>query len=88
MSGRVGEAPGPAASRPAAVPTASARPAGPVLVDIRRVTLDGYSAGRRTHFARELATRLAGRGVPEEAARRAAEAICDAAEARLGGTRG
>jgi hypothetical protein len=48
------------------------------------VTLDGYSPGAREHFAQALAERIARHGVPAVAAARAAEAILDAADARLG----
>jgi hypothetical protein len=58
----------------------------PVNVDIRRVTLDGYSPGQREHFAASIQAQLAGLGTPEAAARQAAEAIMAAADARLAGT--
>jgi hypothetical protein len=60
----------------------------PVHLDIGRITLDGYSRGRRDHFARAIQAQLTGRGAPEAAARRAAETILDSVDARLGGTRG
>jgi hypothetical protein len=60
----------------------------PVHLDIRQITLDGYSPGRRDHFARAIQSRLASRGAPQAAARQAAEAILDSVDARLGGTRG
>ena len=61
-----------------------AGPAGPVRLDIRQITLDGYSPGRRDHFSRALAAELAGRGAPEAAAWQAAEAILTAVDAQLG----
>jgi predicted chitinase len=58
----------------------------PVQIDIQQVTLHGYAPGQRDYFAGELRARLTARGVPDEAARQAAEAILDTADARLGGT--
>lgn len=52
-------------------------------LDIRRVTLDGYSPRRRAHFARALTTQLARRGAPAAQARQAAESILDEVDARL-----
>jgi hypothetical protein len=52
-------------------------------LDIRRVTLDGYSPRRREHFARALTTQLARRGAPAGQARQAADAILDAVDGRL-----
>jgi hypothetical protein len=57
-----------------------------INLDIRRITLDGYSSGQRAHFAASIQAQLAGRGTPEVAARHAAEAILAAADARLAGT--
>jgi hypothetical protein len=57
---------------------------GLIRLDIQRVTLDGYSPGRRDHFARGLQARLAAEGAPETAARQAAEAILAAIDARAG----
>jgi hypothetical protein len=57
-----------------------------INLDIRRITLDGYSSGQRAHFAASIQAQLAGRGTPEAAARQAAEAILAAADARLAGT--
>lgn len=62
----------------------SRQPAGQVRLDIRRVTLDGYSPGQRDHFARELQVRLTSRGAPEAVARRAVEEILAAVDARMG----
>jgi hypothetical protein len=59
-----------------------------VRLDIRRVTLDGYSPGARDAFARGLERQLARRGAPAAAARQAATAILDAVDARLGADRG
>lgn len=67
----------------------SARPepgrqqAQPVRLDIRQVTLDGYTAGLREQFARTLRARLTGHGAPAAAAQQAAEAILDAVDATL-----
>jgi hypothetical protein len=58
---------------------------GAVRLDIRQVTLAGYSSGRREHFAQALTGQIARRGAPAEQARRAAEAILDAVDARLAG---
>ena len=60
----------------------------PINIDIRRITLHGYSPGHREHFAASIQAQLTGRGAPEAAARQAAEAILDSVDARLGGTRG
>jgi hypothetical protein len=60
-------------------------PEGAVRLDIRQVTLEGYSPGRREHFAQALTGQIARRGAAAEQARRAAEAILDAVDARLGG---
>jgi hypothetical protein len=73
---------GPGTARAAAGPANSARG---VRLDIRRVTLDGYSPLRRKHFAQALTAQLTRRGAPAEQAHRAAEAILDAVDARLGG---
>jgi hypothetical protein len=62
-----------------------ASPARGVRLDIRRVTLDGYSPHRREHFAQALTAQIARRGTPAEQARQAAAAILDAVDARLGG---
>ena len=59
-----------------------------IRLDIRRVTLHGYSPAARDQYARELAGRLARRGVPSDAAVRAADAILDAVDARLGAAGG
>jgi hypothetical protein len=61
-----------------------------VRLDIRRVTLDGYSPGARDHFTRALAQQLTRRGAPAAVAARAATAILDAVDAKLeaGGGRG
>jgi hypothetical protein len=59
--------------------------AGAVRLDIRQVTLEGYSPGRREHFAQTLTGQIKRRGAPAEQARRAAEAILDAVDARLAG---
>jgi hypothetical protein len=59
-----------------------------INLDIRRITLHGYSAGQREHFAASIQAQLAGRGAPEAVARQAAEAILDSVDERLGGTRG
>lgn len=82
-SGRAGDAvpPGPARAQPE-----PANPARGVRLDIRRVTLDGYSPRRREHFGQALTVQLTRRGAPAEQARRAAEAILDAVDARLGGS--
>lgn len=57
---------------------------GPGLrLDIGRVTLHGYSPGRRDRFATAIAARLTGHGVAAEAARQAAEAILALVDARL-----
>lgn len=60
----------------------------PINLDIRRITLDGYSAGQRAHFTASIQAQLAGHGAPQTVARQAAEAILDSVDARLGGTRG
>jgi hypothetical protein len=65
----------------------SALPANGVHIDIRRVTLDGYSPGQREHFASELQARIAAHGAPDAAARQAAEAILAAVDAQMGGAR-
>jgi hypothetical protein len=65
--------------------TTPPRPRPPaVRLDIRRVTLDGYSPGRRDHFARAIQAQLVYRGTPRAAARKAAEAILDSVDARMG----
>jgi hypothetical protein len=64
--------------------TATSHP-GAIRLDIRQVTLDGYSPGQRDHFARALHEQLARRGAPESAARHAAEAILAAVDDRLAG---
>lgn len=61
------------------------QPARPVQLDIRQVTLAGYTAARREQFARALRARLTGHGAPASAARQATEAILDAVDARLEG---
>lgn len=76
--------PGPGGAGQAASPGQPGRTAPDVRLDIRRVTLDGYSPGARDHFAEALAARIARCGVPAAAAARAAEAIMDMADARLG----
>ncbi len=58
----------------------------PINLDIRRVTLDGYSAGQRDHFATSIQAQLARHGAPEAASRQATEAILAAVDARLAGT--
>jgi hypothetical protein len=58
----------------------------PINLDIRRITLDGYSPGQREHFAASIQAQLAGRGAPQAAARQATEAILAAVDARLAGT--
>jgi hypothetical protein len=58
-----------------------------IRLDIRRVTLDGYSPRRREHFARALTTQLARRGAPAGQARQAAEAILDQVDGRFAADR-
>ncbi|MGD0062306.1 MAG: hypothetical protein ABSB76_02560 [Streptosporangiaceae bacterium] len=58
----------------------------PVNLDIRQLTLDGYSPGQREHFTASIQAQLAGRGTPPAAARQAAEAIVGAVDAHLAGT--
>jgi hypothetical protein len=60
----------------------------PINLDVRRITLDGYSAGQREHFTASIQAQLARHGAPEAAARQAAEAILDSVDARLGRTGG
>lgn len=57
----------------------------PVHLDIRRITLDGYSPGQRDGFTASLRALLAERGAPAAAARQAAEVILAAVDARLAG---
>lgn len=57
----------------------------PINLDIRRVTLDGYSSGQRDHFATSIQTQLTGHGAPEATARQATEAILAAVDAHLVG---
>jgi hypothetical protein len=66
-----------------ALPGPGRQQARPVRLDIRQVTLDGYTAGQRQQFARALRARLTGHGAPAAAAQQAAEAILDAVDARL-----
>jgi kynureninase len=57
----------------------------PVNLDIRRITLDGYSLGHREHFSASIQAQLAGHGAAAAAAWQAAEAILAAVDARLAG---
>jgi hypothetical protein len=52
-------------------------------LNIRRVTLDGYSPRRREHFAQALTLQLTRRGAPASQARQAAEAILDEVDGRF-----